>query len=124
MPSPFPGMDPYLEAHWGDVHASLIIYAREQLQKELPRDLRARVGERVFVEADDQQSRAVYPDVRIYERPRAQRAWIDSSEWNCCCRAISYPSQERAGDGDVHRDSRGGQRRSGDHSHRTREHVQ
>ena len=21
MPSPFPGMDPFLEAHWGDVHA-------------------------------------------------------------------------------------------------------
>ena len=20
MPSPFPGMDPYLEAHWRDVH--------------------------------------------------------------------------------------------------------
>ena len=32
MASPFPGMDPYLEAHWGDIHASLIIYARDQLR--------------------------------------------------------------------------------------------
>ncbi len=32
MPSPFPGMDPYLEAHWRDVHAGLIIYARRSGQ--------------------------------------------------------------------------------------------
>lgn len=69
MPSPFPGMDPYLESHWGDVHASLIIYAREQLQSRLPSDLRARVEERVFLEAEDGSGRTVVPDVRIYERP-------------------------------------------------------
>ncbi|MEJ7593644.1 MAG: DUF4058 family protein [Planctomycetaceae bacterium] len=26
--SPFPGMDPFLEPFWGDVHASLIVYMR------------------------------------------------------------------------------------------------
>jgi hypothetical protein len=31
MKSPFPGMDPYLEQFWRDVHASLIIYSRDQL---------------------------------------------------------------------------------------------
>jgi hypothetical protein len=50
MPSPFAGMDPYLEQFWRDVHASLIIYARDQLQSQLPGDLRARVEERVVVE--------------------------------------------------------------------------
>lgn len=50
--SPFPGMDPYLEAHWRDVHASLVIYLRDRLQPGLPRDLRARVEERVFIETD------------------------------------------------------------------------
>src|SRR5438552_7171583 len=44
-------MDPYLESHWGDVHARLIIYSSDQLQKSLPKDLRARVEERVFVES-------------------------------------------------------------------------
>ncbi len=43
MGSPFPGMDPYLESHWGDVHASLVIYIRDALQGLLPVDLRARV---------------------------------------------------------------------------------
>src|SRR5437588_913212 len=50
MPSPFPGMDPYLEAHWRDVHASLIIYSRDALQGVLPGSLRARVEERVLLE--------------------------------------------------------------------------
>ena len=31
MPSPFPGMDPYLEAHRRDVHARLIIYASDAI---------------------------------------------------------------------------------------------
>jgi len=43
-------MDPYLEAHWRDVHASLIIYARDALQGVLPGSLRARVEERVLPE--------------------------------------------------------------------------
>src|ERR1700752_425913 len=50
MPSPFPGMDPYLEAHWRDVHARLIIYACDALQAVLPSSLRARVEERVLLE--------------------------------------------------------------------------
>jgi len=27
MKNPFPGMNPYLEAHWRDVHTSLVTYA-------------------------------------------------------------------------------------------------
>src|SRR5260370_20141336 len=74
MPSPFPGMDPYLEQFWGDVHARLIIYASDQLQGVLPRDLRARVQERVFVDAPQTVERDVYPDVRVVERGRGAAA--------------------------------------------------
>lgn len=70
MPSPFPGMDPYLEDHWADVHQALITYARDWLQPQLPRDLRARIEERVFVESPDWAPRAIYPDVLISERPK------------------------------------------------------
>ena len=66
--SPFPGMDPYLESHWGDIHHSIIQYARDQMQEQLPDSFRARVEERVFVEADDHVSRNIFPDVRIIER--------------------------------------------------------
>ncbi len=73
MNSPFPGMDPFLELHWGDVHARVITYLCDALQPSLPGDLRARIEERVFVESDLGQSRHVIPDVRVLEtsRPRA-----------------------------------------------------
>lgn len=70
MPSPFPGMDPYLESRWGDVHARLVLYAADQLQFLLPPDLRARVQERVFLELPDGGLWSSYPDVRVVERPR------------------------------------------------------
>lgn len=69
MKSPFPGMDPYLECHWGDVHASLAIYARNQLQPQMPADLKVRVEEYIAVEdpEDEAGTRHVAPDVRIVE---------------------------------------------------------
>src|ERR1700687_429642 len=72
MPSPFPGMDPYLERYWGDVHSSLVIYARNQLQKVLPKDLRARVEERVVVTGLGR-PRSLFPDVRVIETQRKSR---------------------------------------------------
>lgn len=68
MPSPFPGMDPYLEAHWRDVHASLIIYARDALQGVLPGSLRARVEESVLLETPrGLGDHPLFPDVRVVE---------------------------------------------------------
>ena len=32
MKSPFPGMDPYLEQFWGDVHTTMAVFMREQLR--------------------------------------------------------------------------------------------
>lgn len=66
MNSPFPGMDPYLETHWRDVHTSLMTYIRDQLQDQLPLDLVARVEESVSVDVADE-SRLIAPDVRITE---------------------------------------------------------
>ena len=74
MKSPFPGMDPYLEQYWRDVHHSLITYTRDRLQPALPSGLRARVEERVFVESEDGGKRPIYPDVYVVEHPRAQGA--------------------------------------------------
>src|SRR5215207_6629613 len=68
MPSPFPGMDPYLEAHWRDVHARLIIYARDALQGVLPGGLRARVEEGVLLETPQGiGDHPLFPDVRVVE---------------------------------------------------------
>jgi hypothetical protein len=71
MDSPFPGMDPYLERHWGDVHQRLVTYACDQLQDRLPFDLRARMQERLVIAAPAASARVFYPDVRVVERPGA-----------------------------------------------------
>lgn len=46
MKSPFPGMDPYLEQYWRDVHHSLCTYARDALQPQIRPALFARIEER------------------------------------------------------------------------------
>jgi len=71
MKSPFPGMDPYLERHWGDVHATLMVYLRDQINQLLPKDLQARVEETVNVVAGEGDSRWFYPDVLVVEEPAA-----------------------------------------------------
>jgi hypothetical protein len=61
-------MDPYLEAHRRDVHASLIIYGRDALQGVLPGPLRARVEERVLLETPQGiADHPLFPDVRVVE---------------------------------------------------------
>src|SRR5688572_26419665 len=72
-PSPFPGMDPYLEQHWEDVHHRLVTYACDQLQDQLPRDLVARLQERVYLATPGGRGRDLHPDVRVAERARPGR---------------------------------------------------
>jgi hypothetical protein len=68
MNSPFPGMDPYLEAHWLDVHPRLIVGASDQLQGQLGASLIARIEERLIVEDPASgDSRRIGPDIRIVE---------------------------------------------------------
>lgn len=66
MKSPFPGMDPYLESHWRDVHTSLMTYIRDEIQDQLPLDLVARVEESVAIDSPDE-SRRVAPDVSVIQ---------------------------------------------------------
>ncbi len=68
MKSPFPGMDPYLERRWGDVHTGLCIGIRAALQPKLPAGLRARAQEDVLLEdhAVDE-TKYFEPDVAIVQ---------------------------------------------------------
>ena len=68
MPSPFPGMDPYLEepARWPDLHQSLITYIRDALQPQVKPRYFARIGERVYILNPPQ---ALYPDVILLGHP-------------------------------------------------------
>lgn len=62
--NPFPGMNPYLEEHWTDVHPRLIIHASAQLQKQMPSSLVVRVEQDIRVDEPDTSSRK-RPDITI-----------------------------------------------------------
>lgn len=72
MPSPFPGMDPYLEhpAVFPGLHDRLIAYLSEALQARLPEPYYAEIGERLWVEASD---RSIGPDVYVLDDERLDR---------------------------------------------------
>jgi Protein of unknown function (DUF4058) len=64
MPSPFPGMDPYLEnpGIFPDFHDSFITYLREHLQARLPVPYFAALGRRVWIEFTE---RTIEPNVQV-----------------------------------------------------------
>ncbi len=69
MPSPFPGMDPFLEhpAFFSGVHSSMISYLREYLQPRLPEPYYAEIADRVWVEVAQ---RSIEPDVNLLRSTR------------------------------------------------------
>ncbi len=64
MPSPFPGMDPYLESpDWfPDLHDGLIFCLKESLQDLLPESYYAQSNQRIWMEYS---RRYVEPDVEV-----------------------------------------------------------
>ncbi len=69
MPSPFPGMDPYLEdpAIWSDLHLTLIVAMRAELNAHLPNGYLAAADRHVWVEESANGPRRLLgkPDVYV-----------------------------------------------------------
>jgi hypothetical protein len=72
MKSPFPGMDPYLEQYWGDVHATIVVYMRDQLQPQMPQGLVVQIEEYTSVEEIDEDRVRAVPDVHVIETARGK----------------------------------------------------
>jgi hypothetical protein len=72
MPSPFPGMDPYLESpDWfPGLHGSLIVFMMGALQRSLPESYYAQSSQRVWVEYSQ---RHIEPDVEVVQSARRPR---------------------------------------------------
>lgn len=68
MPSPLPGMDPWLEhpARWPNVHQRLVTYAGDHLGAQVGEGYYVAIGERIYVETP---SRTLYPDVSVIDSP-------------------------------------------------------
>ena len=69
MPSPFPGMDPYLEERslWPDMHLRLIYNISDALQPQVRPKYLARISERIELAA---MGKGYIPDVMVVEPPR------------------------------------------------------
>src|SRR5439155_26670015 len=79
MKSPFPGMDPYIEATGllGDFHTHLIERIYDCLAQSAPERYLVRAGERsyvVLVESEGETTHPFMPDVSVTSSPSRQRA--------------------------------------------------
>lgn len=79
MPSPFPGMDPYLEnpTVWPDVHHELISEMRAALSPQLRPRYFVRVENRVYISDEQDPGRwAIVPDLHLvkYTGPKPERS--------------------------------------------------
>ena len=94
MKSLFPGMDPYLEQHWGDVHQAFVTYLRDSLQPRLPSELRARMEERVYIDY-------FLIDIRVEPRTESYIEVIDVRSGHRVITSIEVisPTNKRTGDG-------------------------
>lgn len=74
MPTPFPGMDPYLErpSLWPNVHSSLIIAIRDDLAPRLRPRYYVAVEERLVGLGPDDLLFAVRPDVAVIRAPSSE----------------------------------------------------
>jgi hypothetical protein len=78
MPSPFPGMDPYLEkpSRWPGVHHELISVIRAMLTELLRPKYFVEVGERVYLSTGDDPGRTVLVP-EVHSSPRTGRKqWL------------------------------------------------
>src|SRR5437660_7939105 len=69
MPSPFPGMDPFIEGWlWGDFHTEFITGVRAVLAPGLVPRYVVRIEERVYVEyAPEEPEHLIIPDIAVAE---------------------------------------------------------
>ena len=65
--NPFPGLNPFFQATWSDVHTALIGLIREALAESLPPDLSARAEERIVLEEAGEKKQAYRADVAVVE---------------------------------------------------------
>ncbi len=76
MPSPFPGLDPYLECSgtWLDVQASLLTCIRDDLNRSLGPQYVARLGERVIAAASERERQKRLPGISVSKAKGSSRA--------------------------------------------------
>jgi hypothetical protein len=90
--SPLPGMDPWLERHWGDMHHSMIQYARDLIEAQLPSGFFAAVEETVYVFDRAEPPARVRPDVAVFDVDAARaRGASPAASGGAAAAAVAEP---------------------------------
>jgi hypothetical protein len=110
MPSPFPGMDPYIEACglWGDFHDDLISEIKRALAHAAPDRYLVRTGERcyvVLVESNGKTSYPFIPDVSVSAPPGRKKSTKTSAAAVAEPATAIEPVEMRAFIEDEHREA-------------------
>ncbi len=97
MPTPFPGMDPYLErpSLWPNVHSSLIIAIRDEIAPLLRPRYYVAVEERMVSVGPDDLLFAVRPDVAVVGLPVPKDVGVASSEHAGRIVTVALPMPEQ-----------------------------
>ena len=76
MPSPFPGMDPYLEGRhlWPSVHHRLIGDISDVLTAQVAPHFYVTIEERVYITSPDEDDMPIVPDVYLVQPPSSTAA--------------------------------------------------
>lgn len=100
MPSPFPGMDPYLEQPelWGECHTALIYLVHAQLNARLPARYTASTDIHVWLQEADAESRERRdPDVFVSDRGHGGAAVAVRPNARAAPAEIVLPVEQRRG---------------------------
>jgi hypothetical protein len=101
MPSPFPGMNPYLEDPdiWPDFHTTLFVEIRAELNRRLPAGYYARIDRYVWVEEPDDESTSLLgkPDVFVTEELPAESQQAEAGSTVTACIRLVRPAVKHAG---------------------------
>ena len=81
MPSPFPGMNPYLEqpAVWQDFHQRYITYSSAKLSGQVRPQFYVKIEESVFIHepaGDERRKLLGRPDVALFKNPRSNSGGV------------------------------------------------
>jgi len=93
MPSPFPGIDPYIECQdfWPDFHVDFIATLRRTINKLLPEPYVARIDERMnLVERPQEEVKQIRPDLAVV-RQRPEQTTAATSQGTLTLEPVTIP---------------------------------
>ncbi|NJM47030.1 MAG: DUF4058 family protein [Alkalinema sp. RU_4_3] len=101
MPSPFPGMDPYLEhpSMWPEVHHRLISAIADALEQTLTLDYRVAIEKRTYLSVPEDSVLVGIPDVSVYHKTERNTATAVIPETRSASVTVTLPMPEEVKEG-------------------------